>query len=121
MGKIMPAASLDVLAYTRELETVGLPRPQAEAIAKGLMNMVAEQSDSMVTRQHFDAVMDRMDLRFEQMDQRFATIDKRLDQLETGVSSLETLKSQVNLHTWMLGLITLVLVVPQLQQWFGVT
>jgi hypothetical protein len=123
----MPAKSLDVLTYTRDMESAGLPRPQAEAIAKGVMIMVVEQFESLVTREHFDAEaartglrFDQVDRRFEQMDQRFAHMDSRLDKIETRLGALESLKSQVNLHTWMLGLLVIVLVVPQLQRWFAV-
>ncbi len=123
----MPAKSLDVLTYTRDMESAGLPRPQAEAIAKGVMIMVFEQFESLVTREHFDAEaartglrFDQVDRRFEQMDQRFAHMDSRLDKIETRLGALESLKSQVNLHTWMLGLLVIVLVVPQLQRWFAV-
>ncbi|MEH6571144.1 MAG: hypothetical protein V7709_18840 [Halioglobus sp.] len=144
----MPAKSLDVLTYTRDMESAGLPRPQAEAIAKGVMIMVVEQFDSLVTQEHFDAQAARTGLRFDQVDQRFreidhrfeqvdqrfeqvdqrfqqidqrlAHIDSRLDKIEGRLGTLESLKSQVNLHTWMLGLIVIVLVVPQLQRWFAV-
>jgi hypothetical protein len=30
------------------------------------------------------------------------------------------MKIQLTLHTWMMGLIIIVLVVPQLQEWFAV-
>ena len=137
----MPAKNLDVLTYTRDMESAGLPRPQAEAIAKGVISMVIEQFDSLVTQEHFDAQaartglrfdqvdqqfreidhrFEQVDQRFQQMDQRFEHIENRLDKIEVRLGVLESLKSQVNLHTWMLGLIVIVLVVPQLQRWFAV-
>ena len=110
--------------------------------------MVIEQFDSLVTQEHFDAQAARTGLRFDKVDQRFAQIDQRFEQvdqrfeqvdqrfqqverrlahiesrlekIEVRLSAPESLKSQVNLHTLMLGLIVIVLVVPQLQRWFAV-
>ena len=62
----------------------------------------------------------RIDQRFERIDQRFEQIDKQLDVIGGRLTSLELLKYHVNIHTWMLGLITIVLVILQLQRWFGV-
>ncbi|MBT3410387.1 MAG: hypothetical protein HN430_06815, partial [Halieaceae bacterium] len=44
-------------------------------------------------------------------------IDKRLNAL---AAELAPMKIQLTLHTWMMGLIIIVLVVPQLQEWFAV-
>ena len=110
----------DVLSYSKDLESAGLPRQQADVIAKGMMTIVAQQFDSLVTREHFDVHSARVDQRFEQVDKRFEKIDKQLDAIVSRLTKLEFLKAQVNLHTWMLGLIIIVLVVPQLQRWFAV-
>ena len=66
-------------------------------------------ADNLLTRDHFNEVLDarlaeqatRLEAR---MDARFAREDRRLLLL---------------LHTGMLGLITLVLAVPQLQAWLA--
>ena len=149
----------DVLSYSKDLESAGLPRPQADVIAKGMMTMVAQQFESLPSQDHFDAHMsridqrferidqrfeqidqqferidqrfeqvdqqfERIDQRFEQVDQRFERMDKRLekqfDAIGARFTNLELLKAHVNIHTWMLGLIIIVLVVPQLQRWFAV-
>jgi len=120
----MTQPSFDVLSYSKDLESAGLPRQQADVIAKGIMTMVAQQFDSLPSLEHFDAHMERIDQRFEQMEKqtnaRFEQVDKQFDVIAGKLTSLELLKSHVNLHTWMLGLITIVLVVPQLQRWFAV-
>ena len=130
----MTQPSFDVLSYSKDLESAGLPRQQADVIAKGVMSMVAQQFDSLPSREHFDTHMGRIDQRFEQIDRRFERVDecfervdKRFEQVDkqfdviTGqLTSLELLKSHVNIHTWMLGLIIIVLVVPQLQRWLAV-
>jgi hypothetical protein len=51
----------------------------------------------------------RIDERFLGIDERFFGVDARFGKIERTLF----------LHTWMLGLITLVLVVPQLQAWFA--
>jgi len=137
----MTQPSFDVLSYSKDLESAGLPRQQADVIAKGIMTMVAQQFDSLPSLEHFDAHMERIDRRFEQIDKHFGQVDKRFEQVDKRfeqvdkrfeqvdkkfdviagrLTNLELLKSQVNLHTWMLGLIIIVLVVPQLQRWFAV-
>ena len=120
----MPELNLDVLTYTNTLESAGFNRTQAEAIARGTVQMQAQHFDTLVTREHFDHTMERIDerfkgvdKRFEDIDTRFEGIDKRLDAL-TG--ELAPMKIQLTLHTWMMGLIIIVLVVPQLQEWFAV-
>ena len=88
------------------------------------MTMVAQQFDLLPSREHFDAHMGRIDQRFEQMEkqtnERFGQVDKQFVVIGAQLAGLERLKSHVNIHTWMLGLIIIVLVVPQLQRWFAV-
>ena len=113
----MPELNLDVLTYTNTLESAGFNRTQAEAIARGTMQMQAQHFDTLVTREHFDHTMERIDERFKGVDKRFEGIDKRLNAL---AGELAPMKIQLTLHTWMMGLIIIVLVVPQLQEWFAV-
>ena len=113
----MPELNLDVLTYTNTLESAGFNRTQAEAIARGTVQMQAQHFDTLVTREHFDHTMERIDERFKGVDKRFEGIDKRLNAL---AGELAPMKIQLTLHTWMMGLIIIVLVVPQLQEWFAV-
>jgi hypothetical protein len=113
----MPELNLDVLTYTNTLESAGFNRTQAEAIARGTVQMQAQHFDTLVTREHFDHTMERIDQRFKGVDKRFEGIDKRLNAL---AGELAPMKIQLTLHTWMMGLIIIVLVVPQLQEWFAV-
>jgi len=147
----MPELSLDVLTYTNTLESAGFNRTQAEAIARGTVQMQAQHFDTLVTREHFDHTMERIDQRFGGVDNHFKSIDTRFESIEKqfdavdkrfdGVDKrfegidkrfegidkrlnaltgeLAPMKAQLTLHTWMMGLIIIVLVVPQLQQWFA--
>lgn len=140
--------AFDVLGYTQNMESAGLTRQQAEAIATGMTSMIAQQFDSLLTIKQFEAAMERIDNRFiavesnqDAVDKRLDAVDKRLNGVEKSLDKIDMrlshsdskfmdidgklrelghLKSKVDLHTWMLALIIIVLVVPQLQQWFAV-
>jgi hypothetical protein len=68
-----------------------------------------------------EARFESIDARFEQIDSRFDQIDRHLGRHDQRMLVLDTLKVQSTLHSFMLGLIVLVLVVPQLQAWFAPT
>ena len=126
--------AFDVLGYTQNMESAGLTRQQAEAIATGMTSMIAQQFDSLLTTKQFEAAMERIDNRFVAIESKQDATDKRLDQIDRHLSNndnkflnieaklgqFDEVKSQVNLHTWMLALVIIVLVVPQLQRWFAV-
>jgi chromosome segregation ATPase len=133
--------AFDVLGYTKNMESAGLTRQQAEAIAAGMTKMIAQQFDSLLTTRQFEAAMERIDNRFvsiedkqDSTDDRLNAIEKTLDKIDMRLShsdnkflefdarlgQLADLKSKVDLHTWMLALVIIVLVVPQLQRWFAV-
>jgi len=122
----MTASSHDVLTYVQKLESAGFSHDQAVAIAGGWGELMDKRLDMLVTRAHFDAEMASInsrlqvvDQRFDAMHQRFDTVDRRLTMLERGMEKLEGVPGDLKLHTWMLALITLVLVVPKLQEWFA--
>ncbi|MEQ9394250.1 hypothetical protein [Haliea sp.] len=115
----MPQPVFDVLTYSRDLESTGLSRQQAEAIARGMTLMVSQQVESLVTREHFDLHMghvdqrfQQVDKRFQQMDQRFQQVDTRFDRVESRFAGLE--KSQAA-QTALLTVITLAVVIPLVQ------
>lgn len=122
----MPQPAFDVLTYSRDLESTGLSRQQAEAIARGMTLMVTQQVELLVTREHFDLNraqvdqrfdqvnqrFDQVDQRFDQVDRRFEQVNGRLDRVEARVSGVERSLSG---HTVLLSIITLAVVVPLLQ------
>lgn len=61
----------------------------------------------------FEARFAQQEAKFEA---RFAVIDSRFSEQDARFAKLDR---TLLLHTWMLGLITLVLVVPQLQAWLA--
>ena len=87
----MAVVAFDSLEYAHQLEAAGMPRNQAEVVAKGLTSMFIHNFDALVTKDYLDTrfnefetrVEAKMDKRFAQVDMRFAQVDMRFAQLET--------------------------------------
>lgn len=144
-GAILVATlAFDSLRYARRLKDVGVPEPQAEAQAELMAEAFGFYADNIVTRDYLDAMLragfgehdqrfDRIDGRFDIVDGRLGELehrldglehrldrlDHRLDAIEQRIEKLEPLRTQATLHSFMLGLLVLVQVVPQLQAWLG--
>ena len=88
----MATMAFDSLRYTRRLREAGVPEPQAEAQAELMAEAFGFYAENILTRDHFTDVI----------NVRFAGQDRTL-----------------SLHTWMLGLLLVVLVIPQLQAWLS--
>jgi hypothetical protein len=121
----MTTLAFDTLRYARRLKEAGVPEPQAEVQAELMAEAFGFYADNLLTRDHFTEVLNA---RFAEQDakieQRFAQQDAKFEQRFAALGA--TMESRLNrqdrtlvLHTFMLGLITLTLVVPQLQTWLG--
>ena len=71
---------VDTLEYVKELRAAGVPEQQAEAQAKALSKAISE---GVVTKEHFDLTLERMDHRINTLEEKF---DHRIDQLEEKVN-----------------------------------
>lgn len=115
----MPQPVFDVLTYSRDLESTGLSRQQAEAIARGMTLMISQQVESLVTREHFDACMAQIDQRFQQVDQRFEQVERRFEQIEARLDRFEDrlgrLEKAQSAQTALLTIVTFAVVVPLVQ------
>ncbi len=134
--------AFDSLRYARRLREAGVPEPQADAQAELMAEAFGFYADNIVTRDYLDAVVraafaeqeqrfEQIERRFQQMDHRLDGLDRRLDGLDRRLDELERrldklgmrldklepLRTQATLHSFMLGLIVVVQVVPQLQAW----
>ena len=86
----MAAVAFYSLEYAHQLEAAGMPREQAEVVAKGLTVMFVHNFDALVTRDYLDTrftefetrIEAKMDRRFAGVDRSFADIDRRFDELE---------------------------------------
>ena len=102
----MAVVAFDPLEYAQQLEAAGMPRAQAEVVAKGLTTMFIHNFDALVTKDYLDTrfleyesrmdlrfaeMESRMDLRFAEMesrmDLRFADMDSRMEQRFAGINS----------------------------------
>ena len=102
----MAAVAFDPLEYAQQLEAAGMPRAQAEVVAKGLTAMFIHNFDALVTKDYLDTRF----LEFEsRMDLRFAEMESRTD---SRFASIETRFARVNV---MLGVILAALAIPVLQ------
>tara|TARA_R100001480_G_scaffold18171_1_gene27525 strand:- start:756 stop:1160 length:405 start_codon:yes stop_codon:yes gene_type:complete len=127
--------AFDSLRYARRLREAGVPEPQADAQAELMAEAFGFYADNIVTRDYLDAVLragfgeqaqrfERIETRLNTLEARLDTLDARLDKLDARfdkfdarLEKLEPLRIQATLHSFMLGLIVVVQVVPQLQAW----
>ena len=78
----MAAVAIDSLEYAHQLEAVGMPREQAEAVAKGLTTMFIHNFDSLVTKDYLDTRFSELGIKFgAEMDRRFSQVDKQFADL----------------------------------------
>jgi hypothetical protein len=99
----MATMAFDSLRYARRLREVGVPEPQAEAQAELMAEAFGFYAENILTRDHFTDVVNA---RFAEQDTKFEQRFARQDRV-------------LSLHTWMLGLLVIVLVIPQLQAWLS--
>lgn len=125
----MSSASFDTLRFSRGLREVGVPEHQADRQAELMADAFSTFADKLVTRDYFSEVLDarltqhgaELEQRIaEKMMLRFAEQDAKFEARFTDHDARFSKQDRILLlHTWMLGLITLVLVVPQLQAWLA--
>lgn len=131
----MATLAFDSLRYARRLREAGVPEPQADAQAELMAEAFGFYADNIVTRDYLDAVLsagfgeqakrferietrlNTLEARLDALDARLDKLDARLDKFEERLEKLEPLRIQATLHSFMLGLIVVVQVVPQLQAW----
>ena len=84
----MAAVAIDSLEYAHQLEAVGMPRAQAEAVAKGLTTMFIHNFDSLVTKDYLDTRFTEFGTRITaNMDRRFGEVGGRFVHMCLGVRS----------------------------------
>jgi hypothetical protein len=83
----MAAIALDPMEFMQQLEASGMPRSQAEAVAKGYTAMIVHNLDALVTKDYLDSRFaefeSKMGLRFAEAenrtDGRFKDLESRID------------------------------------------
>ena len=113
----MAVVAFDPLEYAQQLEAAGMPRAQAEVVAKGLTTMFIHNFDALVTKDYLDTRFSefesKMDLRFAEhqsgVDLRFAELESKMD---VGFARVNTI----------LGILLVAIAIPMLQTlltWFS--
>ena len=117
----MTTMAFDSLRFARRLKEAGVPEPQADAQAELMAEAFGFYAENILTRDHFEAVLDaRFAAQDAKFEARFAAQDAKFEaRFAAQDARFAKLDRTLLLHTWMLGLITLVLVVPQLQAWLA--
>jgi len=130
----MTTLAFDSLRYARRLREAGVPEPQADVQAELMAEAFGFYADNILTKDHFEGVVDsRFSELRAQMDQRFAEQDAKFDQRFAEQNAkfdkrfaeqhakfegrFGRLERASFLHTWMLGILVVVIVIPQLQAW----
>ena len=112
----MTSLQFDTLRYARRLKEAGVPEAQADVQAELMAEAFGFYASNLLTRDHFAEVLDarfaeqdaRIEARFLEQEAKF---EARFLALEAKFEARSgKLESKIDLHTWMLGLITLVLV-----------
>jgi len=102
----MAAVAIDSLEYAHQLEAVGMPREQAEAVAKGLTTMFVHNFDSLVTKDYLDTRFTEFETRVDaNIDKRFAEVDRRFHEMESNTDR-RFLKLETNMDRRFLELNT---------------
>jgi hypothetical protein len=104
----MAVVAFDPLEYAQQLEAAGMPRAQAEVVAKGLTAMFIHNFDSLVTKDYLDVRLSefearllsmvdmhlnefdkRVDLRFNVVEERFNEVETRFNEVEKRFNAVE--------------------------------
>ena len=134
----MSAVAFDPLEYARQLEAAGMPRPQAEVIAKGLTAMFIHNFDTLVTKDYLETRLETLEYRLEakmasllaqaftsdnpgyaRIEDRFNKMDARLDKVDARFTQIDQRFNQIDVRfarvNVMLGIILAAVAVPILQ------
>lgn len=109
----MAVVAFDVLEFARQLEASGVPRQQAEAIAKGMAALFVHNFDALVTRDDLDARFGEFAARIELiLERRFTDTERRFTDMEQRFAAIDVKFARVNL---LLGIILVGVALPALQ------
>ena len=95
----MAAVALDSIDYAHQLEAAGMPRQQAEVVAKGLTTMLVHNFDTLATKDYLDTRFSEFETRIDaKMDKRFAMVDKRSTAIDKQFAMVDGQFAMVDKH-----------------------
>jgi len=114
----MAAVALDSIDYAHQLEAAGMPRQQAEVVAKGLTTMLVHNFDTLVTKDYLDIRFSEFETRVEaKMDRHFAEVDMHLVEFRAEVrGEISDLRGTLKLHSWMFPVLIAGIFIPLMQK-----
>jgi hypothetical protein len=135
----MAAVALDSIDYAHQLEAAGMPRQQAEVVAKGLTIMLVHNFDTLVTKDYLDTrfsefetrIDAKIEKRFVGVDKQFVSIDKRFTAIDKQFSKIDMqfvelradmrgeigdIRGTLKLHSWMFAVLIAGVFIPILQR-----
>ncbi len=121
----MAAVALDSIDYAHQLEAAGMPRQQAEVVAKGLTTMLVHNFDALATKDYLDTRFSEFETRIEaKMDKRFADVDKRFVMMDTHFvefraemrGEISDIRATLKLQSWVSAALVAGIFVPLLQK-----
>jgi hypothetical protein len=117
----MAAIALDPMEFMQQLEASGMPRSQAEAVAKGYTAMLVHNLDALVTKDYLDTRFaefeSKMDLRFAEAENRtdgkFKELESKMDlRFAEFQSKMDVSFARVNV---IQGILLVAIAIPMLQ------
>ena len=106
----MAAILMNSTEFAQQMEQAGIPRAQADVIAKGLATMVVHNFGALVTKDYLDVRFGEFEARIgREMDRRFAEIDQRFAEQD----------GRFNLVYWMQGITIACVVIPAIHSFLG--
>ena len=117
----MAAVAFDPLEHAQQLEAAGMPRAQAEVVARGVTTMFVHNFDALVTKDYLDTRFREFEARVEMtMDKRFLEVERRFDSLEDRLEvRFERIDSKFSRIYLMFGITMVAVTIPVLQKLFG--
>jgi hypothetical protein len=102
----MAAVALDSIDYAHQLEAAGMPRQQAELVAKGLTIMLVHNFDTLVTKDYLDTrfsefetrIDAKIEKRFVGVDKQFVSIDKRFTAIDKRFTAIDKQFSKIDMQ-----------------------
>jgi len=114
----MAAVALDSIDYAHQLEAAGMPRQQAEVVAKGLTTMLVHNFDTLATKDYLDTRFSEFETRIDaKMDKRFAMVDKHFVEFRAEMrGEISDIRATLKLQVWVSAVVVAGIFIPVLQK-----
>ncbi len=113
----MAAILMNSTEFAQQMEEAGIPRAQADVIAKGLATMVVHNFDALVTKDYLDVRFGEFEARIgREMDRQFAEVERRFAEIDQRFAEQD---GRFNLVYWMQGITIACVLIPAIHSFLG--